>query len=146
MRIKNNTYKNIRVISFFLSFLHFGGFFWFMPYILEKPVCQIFFSLSPGFALLFLPLLSDIMLRWFLIRITAVLLGIAGIIYEIYNADSYLSLPPLQFADIADIAVTALAIALNIILFIAPIIVLAILIFRVINPKIVDNHSGMVSL
>ena len=125
--MQKKTFKVVKALSLFFSFLHFGGLFWFLPdYI--TPISYFLFTLSPGLALLVVPLITDKMLQWIVVRVGAVIIGIAGITNNIYMMTGDLSLQ--NYPDIPA--------------FIGRIIVMLMLMittFRIINPEFVIDKE-----
>lgn len=126
--MKKKTFKKARVASVFLGFFHIFGYIWFGDFYLSKLSLLNFFNISPGFALLITPFISDALLKSIIIRSIAALLVIIGILNNVYMMID-VSLTAQYFIDI--IAIIVEVIKQLIVLFI-----LIIMLRRIINPKL----------
>ncbi|MBI5409588.1 MAG: hypothetical protein HZA14_09515 [Nitrospirae bacterium] len=123
--MKKKTFRKAKAISLLMGFIYIGGLIWFGEYYLSQPFHFIVFSISTVLALLITPLLSDALLKSIVIRMLGTLLGIIGIVNNVYTMVVDLTIP-----NSPDIPAFVIRI---VILF-----VLIIMILRIINPQLED--------
>lgn len=127
--MKKKTFRKAKAISLLMGFIYTGGLIWFAEYYLSETIYIAILTISNVLALLLLPLVSDTLLKFIVIRIIVALLGIIGIINTIYTMVIDLTLP--NFPDIP-------ALIMRIVVF----LVLVIMIRRIINPHLEDDFTS----
>lgn len=127
--MRKKTFRNAKITSLVLGFFYIGGYLWFSDYYLSNLSLFSLFAISPGLALVILPLISDVLLRYVVIRSVIALLGVIAILNTLYMMGNVLTYT--HFIDtIADMLIHV------VVLF-----VLIIILWRIINPKLEGEYG-----